>query len=96
VDESAWPDDALLTSAAAVLGVAPAALSFGPSDDYELLIAVDPAGRADCEQAAVAAGMPLTFVGRCTDAPGQLTLRAADGTARLLAGAGYDHFGHAG
>lgn len=96
VDECAWPEDALLTGAAAVLGVAPAALRFGPSDDYELLLAVDPAGRAACERVAADAGLPLAFVGRFTAAPGLLTLRAADGAVRSLAGAGYDHFGRAG
>lgn len=96
VDEPAWPEDPLLAGAAAALGVAPAALRFGPSDDYELLLAVDPAGRSDCERAAAAAGLPLAFVGRFTAAPGLLTLRAADGAARPLDGAGYDHFGAAG
>jgi len=96
VDERAWPDDALLAGAAAVLGVAPAALRFGPSDDYELLLAVDPAGRAACERAAAAAGHPLAFVGRFTASPGQLALRAADGATRALGGAGHDHFGRAG
>jgi thiamine-monophosphate kinase len=96
VDEAEWPEDALLAGAAAALGVAPAALGFGPSDDYELLLAVDPAGRADCERAAAAAGLPLAFVGRFTAASGLLVLRTADGAARALGGAGYDHFGHAG
>jgi thiamine-monophosphate kinase len=96
VDEGAWPDDALLTGAAVALGVAAAALRFGPSDDYELLLAVAPAGRAGCERVAAAAGLPLTFVGRFTAAPGQLTLRAADRSTRPLGGAGHDHFGAAG
>jgi thiamine-monophosphate kinase len=92
VDESAWPDDALLAAAAAALGVAPAALRLGPSDDYELLLAVDPAGRDGCERAAAVAGLPLAFVGRFTAAPGSLVLRAADGVVRPLDGAGHDHF----
>lgn len=96
VDESAWPEDALLTGAAEALGVAPAVLRFGPSDDYELLLAVDPAGRAGCERVAAAAGLPLTFVGRFTAAPGQLALRDPDGATRPLGGAGHDHFGHTG
>jgi thiamine-monophosphate kinase len=96
VDEPAWPDDPLLAAAAGVLGLAPAALRFGPSDDYELLLAVDPAGRADCERAAAAAGLPLAFVGRFTAAPGLLALRATDGVPRPLGGAGHDHFGGAG
>jgi thiamine-monophosphate kinase len=96
VDESAWPQDPLLAGAAAALGVAPAILRFGPSDDYELLLAVDPAGRADCERAAAAAGSPLAFVGRFTAAPGLLALRSAGGVTRPLGGAGHDHFGAAG
>jgi thiamine-monophosphate kinase len=96
IDEAAWPGDALLERAAATLGLAPEVLRFGPSDDYELLLAVDPAGRADCERVAAAAGLTLAFVGRFTAAPGLLALRASDGVARPLDGAGYDHFGAAG
>jgi thiamine-monophosphate kinase len=96
VDEAAWPDDPLLAAAAAALGVALAGLRLGPSDDYELLLAVDPAGRADCERVAAAAGLPLAFVGRFTAAPGLLALRGPDGVARPLGGAGHDHFGGAG
>jgi thiamine-monophosphate kinase len=99
VDEAAWPDDPLLARAAGALKLEVEAIRFGPSDDYELLLAVDPAGRADCERAAGAAGLALAFVGRFTDAPGRLMLctraDAADGAghARPLDGAGYDHFG---
>jgi thiamine-monophosphate kinase len=96
LDERAWPDDALLAAAAAALGVTSAALRFGPSDDYELLLAVDPAGRAGCERAAATIGVPLAFVGRFVAAPGQLTLRAADGGTRPLGAMGYDHFGDVG
>jgi thiamine-monophosphate kinase len=96
VDEAEWPEDALLAGAAAALGVAPAALRFGPSDDYELLLAVDPAGRVGCERTAAAVGVPLAFVGRFTAAPGLLARGAADNATRPLGAAGYDHFGNAG
>jgi thiamine-monophosphate kinase len=96
VDEAEWPDDALLAGATAALGVATSALRFGPSDDYELLLAVDPAGRAGCERAAAGAGVPLAFVGRFTAAPGPPTLRSADRTTRPLGAAGFDHFGDTG
>ena len=96
LEETAWPEDALLARAAAALGVEPGALRLGPSDDYELLLAVDPAGRADCERAAAITGVPLTFVGRFTGAPGLLESHAPDGATRPLGGAGHDHFGGAG
>jgi len=94
--ETAWPADALLERAAAALGLPPEVLRFGPSDDYELLLAVDPAGRADCERAAAAAGVPLSIVGRFTRAAGLLELRARDGRVGALPGGGYDHYGVAG
>jgi thiamine-monophosphate kinase len=94
VDEASWPGDPLLERAAAALGLDPWALRFGPSDDYELLLAVTPEGRADCEREAEAAGVALSFVGRFTTAPGAPLLRMRGGGTRLL-GAGYDHFGAA-
>lgn len=67
------------------------ALRFAASDDYELLLAVDPAGEHDCLEAARATGTPLAFVGRFTDAPGVLLLRGAAGEAARLPGGGWDH-----
>lgn len=96
VDEREWPEDALLAGAAVALAVSPGALRFGPSDDYELLLAVDPAARVACERVAAAAGVPLAFVGRFTTAAGRLAWRAPDGTTRPLGGAGHDHFGDQG
>ena len=92
VEEAAWPDDPLLARAAERLGVPLATLRCGPSDDYELLLAVDPGGRADCEAAARAAGVPLAFIGRFTGAPSVLALSGRDGLTRPLPGAGFDHF----
>jgi thiamine-monophosphate kinase len=92
LDERAWPRDADLERAAARLGVALDALRFGPSDDYELLLAVDPGAHAACEEVARAQEVPLTFVGRISDAPGVITLRGADGIPRAIAAAGFDHF----
>lgn len=92
VEEVAWPADALLAHAARGLGLPLEALRFGPSDDYELLLAIEPGGRADCGRAAAAAGVPLSFVGHFTAAPGVALLRDAAGRTRPLGGAGFDHF----
>lgn len=92
VEEAAWPADEPLERAARALGVEAAALRLGPSDDYELLLALDPAGRAAAEGAAARAGAPLTVLGRFTAEPSRLTLRARDGSVAPLGGGGYDHY----
>ena len=81
IDEAAWP-----------AGAPPGDARFGPGDDYELLLAVDPAGREACAEAARGAGTPLTFVGRFTAEAGALKLRRAAGGVVALPGRGYDHF----
>jgi thiamine-monophosphate kinase len=66
---------------------------FGSSDDYELLLAVDPNHRAACESAAAGAGAPLAFIGRVTaEGRRMLGLRGEDGRVVALPGRGYDHF----
>ena len=67
-------------------------LRFGPGDDYELLLAVDPAAWEACAAAARGAGAPLTAIGAFTAEPGRLELRRADGRGEPLPGSGYDHF----
>jgi thiamine-monophosphate kinase len=96
LDESAWPADAALERAAAALGVPTGTLRFASSDDYELLVAVDPGARDACGAAAARLATPLAFVGRFTDAPGVLTVRDAHGGTRALDVSGYDHFAGAG
>jgi thiamine-monophosphate kinase len=86
------PDDALLDRAARALGVTVESLRFGPGDDYELLLAVDPAGRAACERIARESGTPLAFVGTFNDATGLRTCVEPGGARRALAPGGYDHF----
>jgi thiamine-monophosphate kinase len=90
---AAWPVDRGLERAAAALGATLAAVRFGASDDYELAIAVNPAGRAACERAARETATPLAFVGRFTDRPGVLVGRSSDGAERPIDAAGWDHFG---
>lgn len=90
IDEATWPQDALLERGAERLGVSLAELRFGPGDDYELLLALDPAAWAGREPRD-----GVAIVGRFTDVPGVLTIRGATGGERPLAVKGYDHFGGA-
>lgn len=92
IDADAGAGDAVLARAAATLGVGAFELWSGPSDDYELLIAVDPAARARCEQAAAAAGATLGFIGRFTDTRGLVARLEPDGSRRPLDPTGFDHF----
>jgi thiamine-monophosphate kinase len=87
----AWPPDPPLEAAASALGLPLDQLRLGPSDDYELLLAVEPGKRAACAAAAGALGVPLSFVGSFTDAPGTLALRGDRGL-RPITAAGFDHF----
>lgn len=64
--------------------------ALAPSDDYELLLAIDPARLAHLEAVARQAGAPLTVIGRCM-AEG-LVLRGVDGERRAMEPRGYDHF----
>ncbi len=87
-----WPHDAALERAAEVLGVAAEVLRFGPSDDYELLLALDPSKRDAVTAVARESETTLHVVGRLTEAPGVLTLLASE-SRRPLPGVGFDHFG---
>lgn len=86
------PVDPVMERAAEALGLPVAALRYGPGDDYELLLAVDPARRDACERVARASGTPLAFAGRFTERRGELTLVTADGARTPLDARGFDHF----
>jgi thiamine-monophosphate kinase len=92
VDAASLPADPALARAAEALRLPVDELRFGPSDDYELLLAVDPAA-AEAVMAAAAGGrVSAATVGTLTEAPGVLLLRDPTGRERPLPGAAYDHF----
>ena len=92
VDERSLPDDPALERAAKALGLAASTLRLGPSDDYELLLAIDPARRDACERVARESGTPLAFAGRFTNRRGEISLVAAHGKRTALDPRGFDHF----
>ncbi len=83
--------DPALEQAARALGVSGDALRFGPSDDYELLIALDARRWAECRAAAEAAGARLTPIGEVT-AERAIVLQREDGSREPVRGAGWSHF----
>ncbi|HEY6194609.1 MAG TPA: thiamine-phosphate kinase, partial [Candidatus Eisenbacteria bacterium] len=66
-------------------------LRLSASDDYELLLAIDPAAWPGISAAAERAGVPLTAIGEASAARG-MRLRDAGGIARPLEAGGWDHF----
>jgi thiamine-monophosphate kinase len=85
--------DPMLERAAGALNTSAESLRLSPSDDYELLLAVDPAARAGCESAAEAVATPFTCIGRFTEAERGITLAPS---GRGIDAAGFDHFRRAG
>jgi thiamine-monophosphate kinase len=88
VDLAAWGVDPMLERAAHALNTSAESLRLSPSDDYELLLAIDPEARAGCEAAAGAAATPFTCIGRITAERG-ITLAPS---GRGIDAAGFDHF----
>lgn len=92
VYEAMLPEDVLLSDAARALGVSVDALRLGASDDYELLLAIEPGHFEACAAAAAACGAGLTPIGEvAADARRAVFVRAA-GAEEVLPGAGWDHF----
>lgn len=63
------------------------------SDDYELLLAIDPARFDALAAVARTAGAPFTRIGVCTEGSGAHVLVRSDGTRAALEPRGWDHFG---
>jgi thiamine-monophosphate kinase len=61
-------------------------------DDYELLLAAPPARAAALQQAAQAAGMPVTRIGRFHDGPPRVMVRGPAGEEIRLSRPGWSHF----
>jgi thiamine-monophosphate kinase len=88
LDVTALPVD---PAAARALGSERAlTLALHGGDDYELLLAADPALAAEAEALAARLGLALTRIGRAVEGRG-VRLRLADGTV-VDAGSGWDHF----
>jgi thiamine-monophosphate kinase len=92
IEEARWPSDPLLERAAEAFHLPPLALAFGPSDDYELILAVDPSSRDACEEVARTMDVRLSFVGRIADAKAGIVRVTSSGRREKLSASGYDHF----
>lgn len=90
IDLDAWPIDPTLTAAAEALGIDATDLLFGPSDDYELLLAVAPDAVAACIAIAQNLGIALTPIGRFTREK-EILARNASGE-RPIDPHGFEHF----
>jgi thiamine-monophosphate kinase len=87
-----WPADPWRARAAAESGQPEERIPTGPSDDYELLLAVRPEHRDTVLALAHQTGTPLTFVGRFTPEADRRMWIDEAGMRRDLPGGGYDHF----
>lgn len=92
LERRGFPADDVMEAAARKLGADAFALRLGPSDDYELLLAVDPE-RADVAAViAREAGVPWSVLGRFIESPGVLEWVDEDGVRRPIPADGFDHF----
>lgn len=92
IEEALLPQDLELERAARELAVEPHALLLGPSDDYELLLAIDPERWAHAAEAAQMVGCTLTRIGNVRPREEGITFREVIGTRRPLEPTGWDHF----
>lgn len=91
LDAGAVPlSDAARTLLAADAGLLPLLLTGG--DDYELLLAADPADRAEVMARAAASGMAVARIGRFMAGPAEVSVLAPDGTPLALPRGGWSHF----
>ena len=106
IEEASLPVDAALEQAARALealagqerdpspadeGAVLTRLRLGASDDYELLLSIDPAKWPECERVASDSKVPLARVGEVT-ADRALWLSTAAGSLTPLDLSGWDHF----
>ncbi|HTR96882.1 MAG TPA: thiamine-phosphate kinase [Candidatus Acidoferrales bacterium] len=68
-------------------------LQLGPSDDYELLLAIEPGRFEALARIALRSGTTLAAIGRFSGARGRRVLRRSDGGEAALPDRGFDHFG---
>jgi thiamine-monophosphate kinase len=87
-----WTADPELDRAAATLGVDVTTIHLSPSDDYELLLAIDPAQTTESQAIAAARGIPLAFIGEFTPRAGSVTIEDRSGVERPNDERGYDPF----
>jgi len=92
LDSAAMPADPELEAAAASLGVSTESLRLGASDDYELILAVDPSAEQPLIAEARACGVLVSIVGRFTGNRGELSIHDGSGAKRPLIERGYDPF----
>ncbi|MEY4226319.1 MAG: thiamine-phosphate kinase [Actinomycetota bacterium] len=81
VDLDALPVGEAVRAVAAARGIAAGAFAATGGEDYELVVALDPAAVADC-------GVPLTVIGEVVAGPGEVRWSGAGADAALR---GWDH-----
>ncbi|HET9326651.1 MAG TPA: thiamine-phosphate kinase [Candidatus Eisenbacteria bacterium] len=87
-----WAMDPEIERAAEALGVDPVTLRLSPSDDYELLLAIDPERAASCQAVAAASGVAFAWIGLLTADRGSIAIEDASGAARTIVERGFDSF----